>query len=1190
MKSFTKEEILNLLENPTSLKNAIIESKGFVLYQSAFYKIDIPKKLLIDTINQYSIRFMVQNFKDTDYSKKEIELIASFIKEDAVEKEVVKVIDYNYEKLIEDINNDSIPRNLEKLIKISTEEYLKNQEVLTSLLNKNDDDYFYNVFYSSHPVLQSMFSKINKDDFFKINLDVLTKYPSIFHMAKHLMNDTEIKQLFNKVVDLYYEQPEIKRGGYRKKLEDYQNYNFDLTEKDLFISLLNNEYQFDKDYKKISKHNCFSKFFEKKEYILQYDIESVQYFSKKEISDNIEEIKEAIKNNMTRYQRYEKLYELKIEESSFTQIFSSEFIKELILNFQDFDFSYFDRDYKKKVGFANYFHKQVYKLAADDDNILSIVTFQKIMKNLNSLIEHNRSFLDDDYKESLLKIFPKLYLQLKSNKLFFNIAGSMHEYEGREISSNIIESMQGKESINYLLFLNQCLSKKGRYSFQEEIKRVIPLLNHIEVINLYKTINEPLDKKLLNYSNPPSTYEDNVLNFNVEITKKMSDSEYFNLLYISDDFRKLVINNNLEDRMMIINEDRSFNDTFKGMLKSIENNKSLYFNFINKNKSPYFNFIKEFINKNKDYVLTNYFEELLTHACRESLIKIDTKELENNAYEKIENNLENYKELLNIKNDLYKIDREILYKKDKKHLDRQKDEAEKNFRKISEDLTQEAKKISFKFCEKKIKEKDIEDAIILNKIFPNSHNSTLLEKLANLNFTEVDKLLDNKIFLNFLDEYKYDENKARDSKEFAYLNKSFTNEQNIYLVEKMLKNFNNTELFNKQYTKFISLANVLCLIDEESKHKISNQLVIKHDPENMFNSYDYLPNSMFKKHVKERFSTEQILEAIQNLNNKGKKIICIGDQNLSHDNLLSHNYETDRNTTGPNNPNFKDYINLLKNLEKDPINYLACIHSDIVNNFISRDGFEYIDVAKSDFYNKYINVDIVVEAMKKIFTIAKEVEENKRYDEYANQVIHKGINIKNAIKAVSNFISFTYYSDDNKVISNFDEDKSRKILKTLIDYAPNMLLNVSKIGKLGAIETELEKNLPLYYNENFIEDFFTNNKKTNIVSESIRIEYEKRKKYWQSKIADSLINTIIDYNINSKNSIDLQKLDFILKEYHFNDKERGYDKYIYDFNTPLTELANKGDYKVKIEKGLLFMDLLEETKEVKKVPNKRNKI
>ena len=94
MKSFTKEEILNLLENPTSLKNAIIESKGFVLYQSAFYKIDIPKKLLIDTINQYSIRFMVQNFKDTDYSKKEIELIASFIKEDAVEKEVVKVIDY----------------------------------------------------------------------------------------------------------------------------------------------------------------------------------------------------------------------------------------------------------------------------------------------------------------------------------------------------------------------------------------------------------------------------------------------------------------------------------------------------------------------------------------------------------------------------------------------------------------------------------------------------------------------------------------------------------------------------------------------------------------------------------------------------------------------------------------------------------------------------------------------------------------------------------------------------------------------------------------------------------------------------------------------------------------------------------------------------------------------------------------
>ena len=84
MKSFTKEEILNLLENPTSLKNAIIESKGFVLYQSAFYKIDIPKKLLIDTINQYSIRFMVQNFKDTDYSKKEIEERAIKLKSDEI--------------------------------------------------------------------------------------------------------------------------------------------------------------------------------------------------------------------------------------------------------------------------------------------------------------------------------------------------------------------------------------------------------------------------------------------------------------------------------------------------------------------------------------------------------------------------------------------------------------------------------------------------------------------------------------------------------------------------------------------------------------------------------------------------------------------------------------------------------------------------------------------------------------------------------------------------------------------------------------------------------------------------------------------------------------------------------------------------------------------------------------------------
>ena len=54
---------------------------------------------------------------------------------------------------------------------------------------------------------------------------------------------------------------------------------------------------------------------------------------------------------------------------------------------------------------------------------------------------------------------------------------------------------------------------------------------------------------------------------------------------------------------------------------------------------------------------------------------------------------------------------------------------------------------------------------------------------------------------------------------------------------------------------------------------------------------------------------------------------------------------------------------------------------------------------------------------------------------------------------------------------------------------------------------------------------------------------------------------------------------------------KGFSSYFITFEQGARlEIMNQDEYNTKEEKGLLFMDLLEETKEVKKVPNKRNKI
>lgn len=287
----------------------------------------------------------------------------------------------------------------------------------------------------------------------------------------------------------------------------------------------------------------------------------------------------------------------------------------------------------------------------------------------------------------------------------------------------------------------------------------------------------------------------------------------------------------------------------------------------------------------------------------------------------------------------------------------------------------------------------------------------------------------------------------------------------------------------------------------------------------------------------------------------------------------------------------EEYLKLLKYLEKDPINYLACIHSNIVSNFIERDKFEYLDIARSDFYNKYVNVDVVVNAMKEICHISSEFYESK--DRYRNESeVYGGIAIRNALKAVSNFMSFTYHSDARKDIvkSEFEEEKSKKILKTLIEEAPYFYFGTPYLGKLGSTSNAVTSNFKEYFTKNMIEDFFINSSKLEIIGEHFSIDYEKRKEYWQSTSADKFIHKLIEHLTNEKDADSLYKLEFILKEAKFNENERPYGKKLNDFSSRLAEFASKPEYEKTIEKSLLFISLLTNVEKKENKPKVKNKI
>lgn len=646
---------------------------------------------------------------------------------------------------------------------------------------------------------------------------------------------------------------------------------------------------------------------------------------------------------------------------------------------------------------------------------------------------------------------------------------------------------------------------------------------------------------------------------------------------MSEKFRNLILENNL-DYIIIdnIKKDKNQNDLFFNLLKKITDK-----------KSPYINFVKSFIKKNNKFVLDNYYSEIITHPMRKNLLKINTKELEIDSYSKVE--------LLISKLLIEEENREKLEDINKNFKDKESSEIKEDIEQsieiinnIKKEIKELTKNISFDFYYQKIESENIINAINLYYNGITGFSNLIYDKIENLTFEETKSLMHNKVFLNFIYNNKKSDSQI-DNKRTLFLNKNFTNEQNIELIELMLINFNNNLLYKKTYEKKIELSSLLNLINKEKRFEISNDLVIKHDPENMFNSYDYIPNEegYFSKHVREEFSVEQIMKAIEYLNIKNKKIICVSKPNLSHDNLLSNNYK---------NGNIKDYLRLLKNLENDPINYIAVIHSDIVQNFINKNDyketFKYRDVAITDFYNKYINVDVVIEGMKQIFKTAKEYNENINYkndnDNNTNEAnLYNGIAVKNAINALRNFISFTYYSSSkDELISEFDIDKSKRILKEIIKDAPFLLFNTATIGKITNLMSEITNNFNEYIDKEFIDSLFLNSGKTEIISDMFSLDYEKRNEFWQSKIANKLIKKIIENLTSNEDIYSLQKLDFIIKQNIFNEN-LPYGKKLTDFSTQLTDFLCNKEYINMIEKSLLFVDL--STKTILIETNDKNK-
>ncbi len=1155
--NYSKKDLLEIVSNHESLKSEIIKSKGFVLYLLDKHNIEVSKETLISAINEYSIRYIVEKNMSI-LNEEEKNIVLSYLKDD---KNNSEEIIWDLSTLVSRLKNKESVRSLPKNFQISFEDFLNNQKELSKLLYERKTFSGRDNFNGNHFLLDNIFKKLTKEDFLKIDKDVLINNPSLFNIAPQLMSDKDIKELFDLSVNNYFSKDYVKNNGYKETLTEYSSYVFEDNEKEKFIQLIKNDYS--RDFETIANHNSFNKFFTKKDYILSFELNNLKHFTKKELDDYSQEIKDFIYERFNNWSGFGDLIELKIDQNSFEKIIDKEFIKKLLLKNNKFKFESVDRDNSNKKLFANYINETVCQLCVEDFQFTSLVGFNNILNHVNYKLEYEQHSLTEEFIANIDKIFSNVEKNFTTEEFLKNNNTGWKAYSNYDLSFLFLENMKNKTpTINYLFALIKIEEDAKNWKkevFAEEIKRIIPILNKEEVLGITKILKYKINEGILVDGNPPSSFENSFLNFQPEDIKNMNFDTFVSIFEISGKFREMVLKEKLD--YIIIDDAQKNPNSYSNLIVKL-------LNTVKDKDSKYFSFLKKFTSRNEEYMLKNHLSDLIIHPLRTSLVDIDTKQIEIDSFDKFFNFAHKLKEItekikLNKKNNEENTSLESIYKN-----------TEKEIREIYKD-------ISFDFFSKKLIDSDVVTSITLYRAMPNrsEYHDLMMEKIKGLDFDVVMGLRSNPIFLDFI----YD-NKKQDydnKRSYIVFNQDFSEEQNISIVESFLKTMK--DYFGSNRNNKINLSKILSFFSEEPKYKISNNLVIKHEPENMFNSYDYIPinkeSYYLAKHVKADYSLEQIKNAIDNLNKEGKKIICQENDNLTHQNLFAHIFSEKEKKE----ERLNQYLMLLKYLEEDPINYIALLHSDNINNFLD-ESFSKKDIAKSYFYNQHVNIDVLLQGMRDIFTLAKEKNNVDNHEE-----VYKGVAVKNALKAVSNFIAFTYYSNQENFESEFNEEKSRKILKLLIEEVPMIVFSTPYIGNIGSTSKEISSNFDYYYNEYLIDKLFLDRNIRSITDEHFSLSYEKRKEYWQSENADIFLNSMIKYFTQKKDINSLYKLEFIIKEHKFNE-ERPYSKQNKDFNGDLIEFISNDEYSIAIQKSIEYLELSHKLKEDPKKTTRAKKI
>ncbi len=1203
-----KLKYTQLLENEELLNVEISKTNGYILEEIKSSNMKIDKNLLFKNLNVFSLKFLKENYELSDQEKEKIDQFLS----DNAKSFSNKVL--NQEQIEYFLNSEiELPGHI--VLELDT--IKKNKTKILKQIDISE--------YGMKRIFAKTLVKLSVDEINSIDKEILIEMIDVVASKKLLINDSEFKDVFKKLVFDNFKNPTINL---------FKNFSFQKEDRDMLIQLLanTNTNRFSRlSYVELKAIEGVEDLLNKYDYYKMFKIKSIEKdFTNGEVDKNPEFFQNLWKD--TEEKRTFDFFDFVLRNESTFEQFRSIVSKDFIIEaFAKESYIYnlhsrIDKEYNKIL-----VDKQIYLL----DQVLSLyLTNEKIGEN---------KYIQDLITEDTLFTFIKEVRDSRYQPVNLTYAQEMYESiekNTRKLYEKIVPTIFHKNEIDKLLDDETTFFNPKVISFSEDILLQNSSINSFYIINklakkyeksyleyedkriFYKTM-EPTFKKIFEDLSIAEKNEDlrtqnrfyileilktfeteSIEDFLSEQWGKNYQKTFKNIKVIEDEFN--LFNYSVEDLKKLSYKKLTAiypirNNIFNDMLENdIKISDELFLSILrNVDEKDYFDYLKKYIDKNLTEVQKNekLYEQLMLSSKQKDLIKIENLSVFDKDYKNCLVLIGEIKKYASTREELSNMFPKIEWNYSFENLGVNKTDIVKDIYdfSIEKDISKQEAKVLFVELYQKGSSLDSKLDGLKKKIpfeyFSSKINSLLIDK----KFDEVQIIknnrlnYDNSVFVNYVNNLSYEElseNLKSDTffsllkSELNYDNKTdikfkeFTEDENLSLLHIFKKKYDlDKETGRRNY-------NYLYFFDKDKNHFIKN-FIIENYPKDLFYSYDFLAKdeSSYKpsKFIKEHYTNEEIWKAYTILKEKDG-FFSETDVNADYKHFFTHAFFHDKESDGK----LKDFLNFIK--DKDPVLYVLLGNENIFINGAGWGSKENKDKTRSEVVMEYFkntyDLNIVLDGLDEIVEMIDEKSQNENFN--ANLANHSIVSIIHN----TYYEKYDKYGRTEKYMSNYSEDETIRIMKFLIEKAPLHMLGRHVIGCANHPVDFFAKNIGHFYDRKNIENFIFPNTKL----EPAYLDLHADKSESKERLAEYFC-VFIDHAMLIKDKDTINYISHLVNQNIFAEKNLSYDaiRNLYGGKSDmLLSVISKDDRVVsRLKNALLKIDL--ENKLDNKAPAKKTK-